>query len=112
MHGQVHDPPVTVLAEDEFPALADPVESDEDELLDDEELLDVGFGVALLDDVVVDDDVDVVPVAPAWVCAAATASTATATVPSTPAEAASRPRRRSARSRSAGVMRRLEAAGM
>jgi hypothetical protein len=105
MRGQGHDPPLTVLAEDELPALADPVDSDE------EELLAAGDGVAVLDDEVVVEDVDVVPAVPACVCAAATASAATATVPSMPAEAVSRPRSRSARSRSAGVMRRLGAAG-
>jgi hypothetical protein len=109
MGGQRHDPPVTVLAEDELPVLADPVDSD-DELLDEEELLDVGDGVAVLDDDMVVDEVDVPLEVPAWVCAAANASAATATVPITPDEAMSRPRSRSARSRSAGVIRRLRAA--
>jgi hypothetical protein len=67
MRSQGHDPPLTVLAEDELPVLADPVDSDEDELLDEEELLDVGDGVAVLEDDVVVEDVDVVPAVPARV---------------------------------------------
>jgi hypothetical protein len=58
MRGQGHDPPVTVLAEDEFPALAEPVDSDEDAPL---ELAD---GVGVLDDDVVVEEVDVVAAEP------------------------------------------------
>jgi hypothetical protein len=99
MRGQGHDPPVTVLAEDELPVLADPVDSDE------EELLDAGDGVAVLvaTEVEEDDDVDVPVVVPACVCAATIANAATATVPNTPDAAVSLPRSRSALLRWAGV---------
>ncbi len=59
------------------------------------------------------DDVVTVPADvedPACVCAATTASSATEVVPSTPNPVVSRPRRRSPRSRSAGVRRRFGAA--
>jgi hypothetical protein len=97
---------VTVLAEDELPELAEPVESEEP-LLDDE-LLDVGVGVGVVVVVALEDGDDVLTVLmvvedPESVCAATTASTATAAVPRTPREAVSLPRSRSARSRSTGV---------
>jgi hypothetical protein len=50
MGGKSHDPPVTVLADEAFPVLADPVESD-----DDPELVDEGDGVTVAADDVVDD---------------------------------------------------------
>lgn len=57
MRGKSHEPPVTVLADEEFPVLADPVESDDDPVLVDE-----GDGVAVeVDDVI--DDADPVLVA-------------------------------------------------
>jgi hypothetical protein len=114
MRDDCHEPPVTVLADDELPELAEPGDSDaellEEELLD-EEPLDVGEGVVVLVPiVVVVDAADPADDVPACVRAAAVASTATATVPATPAEAMSLVRRRNALSRSAGVMRRLGAA--
>ena len=51
MRGQGHEPPLTVLAEDELPELADPVESDDDPLLVDEEEGD-GVAVAVVVDVI------------------------------------------------------------
>jgi hypothetical protein len=105
MGGKNHDPPVTVLADEELPVLADPVDSADDPVLVDE-----GDGVAVAADDVID-DVDTVLVVdvPASVWYAATASAATAAVPTTPKEAVSFLRRRSARSRSAAVMRRFGA---
>jgi hypothetical protein len=109
MRGKGHEPPLTVLAEDELPVLADPVDRED-------EADGVGIVVVVvpvaedLDEVVV--LLDVVDVA-AFVCAAATATAtaiaATAAVPSTPNDFVSLPRRRSARSRSAAVMRRFGA---
>lgn len=85
--------------------LADPVDSDDDPLLDAD-----GVVVVPLDDAV--DDVvallDVVDV-PEVVWAATTASTATAAVPNTPKDVVSLLRKRSARSRSATVMCRFGA---
>jgi hypothetical protein len=89
--------------------LADPVESDDDPVLDDAD------GVAVVVVVPVDDAVDEVVAlldmfdVPEFVWAATTASTATAAVPSTPKDVASLLRRRSARFRSATVMRRFGA---
>jgi hypothetical protein len=120
IRGDCHEPPVTVLADDELPELAEPGERDDEELLEeelleeellDDELLDVGEGVVVLVPiVVVVDAADPAEDVPACVRAAAVASTATATVPATPAEAMSLVRRRNALSRSAGVIRRLGAA--
>jgi hypothetical protein len=114
MRNDCHEPPVTVLADDELPVLADPGDS-EDELLEeellDEEPLAVGEGVVVpVPMVVVVDAADPADDVPACVRAAAVARTATATAPATPAEAMSLVRRRNALSRSAGVMRRLGAA--
>jgi hypothetical protein len=50
MGGKSHDPPVTVLAEEAFPVLADPVDSEDDPVLVDE-----GDGVAAAADDVIDD---------------------------------------------------------
>jgi hypothetical protein len=50
MRGKGHEPPLTVLAEDELPVLADPVDSDDPVLVDvDDE------GVAVVVDDVTDD---------------------------------------------------------
>jgi hypothetical protein len=46
VRGQGHDPPVTVLADDALPVLAEPVDSDEELLLD-------ADGVVVVVDVVV-----------------------------------------------------------
>jgi hypothetical protein len=90
-----HEPPLTVLADEALPLLADPLESDEELLLDD-------VGLAVLDvAVVVMDVVDVAVLVPAWVCAESAASATTATVPAIPDDAVSRLRNRSARSRRA-----------
>jgi hypothetical protein len=89
-----------VAAEEELPVLAEPLDSDD-------ELLDVVGVAVLVVAVVVMDVVDVAVVVPAWVCAAMPASAATATAPAMPDEAVSFRRSRSARSRSAMVMRRL-----
>jgi hypothetical protein len=103
-----HEPPLTVLAEDELPELADPVDS-EDEPVDVVVGAAVGVAAALGD--VTEDVVTLAAVEdPASVWAATTARTATAVVPSTPNAVVSLPRRRSARSRSAKVMRRFGAA--
>lgn len=59
MRGQGHEPPLTVLADDELPALADPVDSEDDPLVD-EEVLGDGVAVVVVDDVI--DDVAVVDV--------------------------------------------------
>jgi hypothetical protein len=105
MCGAGHDAPLTVLADDAFPVLADPVESAE-------ELLEVADGVL---DVVVDADAIDVDAAltddvPGCVSAASPASAATATVLVAASDRVSLPRRRRARSRSATVMRRFGAA--
>ena len=105
MRGKGHEPPLTVLAEDELPVLADPVDRED-------EADGVGVAVVVVPVAEVPDEVvvllDVVDVA-AFVCAAATAIAATTAVPSTPNDFVSLPRRRSARSRSAAVMRRFGA---
>lgn len=94
--------------------LADPVDSEDDPVLVEDEDDEDADGVAVLvaaDDVT--DDVDTVLDAvdvPECVCAATTASAATAAVPTTPNAVVSLLRRRSARSRSATVIRRLGAA--
>jgi hypothetical protein len=110
MRGKGHEPPLTVLAEDELPVLADPVESDDPVLVDedDEDADGVGVVVVAVD---VTDDVEAALVAelPALVWYAATPSIPTATVPMTPKDAVSFLRRRSARSRSTTVMRRFGA---
>lgn len=87
---------------------ADPVESDDDPVLEEED-----DGVVVADP---EDEVTVELVAPlvevedpACVCAARTASAATAVVPRTPKDVVSLPRSRSARSRSATVMGRFGA---
>jgi hypothetical protein len=116
MRGKSHEPPLTVLADDELPVLAEPVDSDDEPVLvdvDDDEGDEDGVVVAAV--VPVDDVTDVVVLlvavdVPACVCAAATARAATAAVPATPKNVVSLPRRRSARSRSAGVTRRFGAA--
>jgi hypothetical protein len=96
-----HEAPLTVLADDELPVLADPVASGVVVLLDAE-------GVAVLEvEVVVIDVVDVAVVVPAWVCAASAARAATATVPAMPDDTVSCFRNLSARSRSATVRRRF-----
>ncbi len=110
MRGKGHEPPLTVLAEDELPVLADPVESDDDPVLVDEDDEDEDEdGVAVVVDDVTDDDPALVDEVPALVWYATMPSTATAVVPMTPKEAVSFLRRRSARSRSAAVMRRFGA---
>ena len=97
-----------------MPELADPVDSDDDPVDVDVDV-DVD-GVVVVVAIAPDDaadDVVTVPADvedPAWVCAATTASSATAVVPSTPKPVVSLPRRRSPRSRSAGVRRRFGAA--
>ena len=107
MRGKGHEPPLTVLAEDELPVLADPVDRED-------EADGVGVAVVVVPVAEVPDEVvvllDVVDVA-AFVCEAATATAiaATAAVPSTPNDFVSLRRRRSARSRSAAVMRRFGA---
>jgi hypothetical protein len=99
--GGGHEAPLTALADDELPVLAEPVASDEELLLEAE-------GAAVLDAaVVVIDVVDVAVLVPACVCAERTASAATATVPAMPDDAVSFLRSRSARSRSATVIRRF-----
>src|SRR5580700_4600954 len=92
-----HEPPLTVLAEDALPELADPVDSDDDPVA-----VEVDAGVAVvvaLEDAT--DDVVTLPADvadPASVCAATTARAATAAVPSTPKPVVSLPRKRSPRS--------------
>jgi hypothetical protein len=109
IRGKGHEPPLTVLAEEALPVLADPVESDDAPLLDDVD------GVTVVVVVPADDVLDevVAPLdfvaAPGLPCAATTASAATAAVANIPKDVVSLRRRRSARSRSATVMRRLEA---
>jgi hypothetical protein len=102
MRSQGHEAPLTVLAEDALPVLAEPVDRDDELLLDAD-----GVGV-LLTDVVVMSVVDVAVVVPACVCAAMAASAATATVPRAADVVVSLRRRRSARSRCATVIRRFE----
>jgi hypothetical protein len=108
--GESHEPPLTVLAEDELPVLADPVDSDDEPVLLDEEEAD-GDGVDVDDEVTEEVDAALVVVdVPVCVCAARTARAATAAVPPIPRDVVSLPRSRSARSRSATVMRRFGAA--
>jgi hypothetical protein len=52
MRGKGHEPPLTVLAEDELPVLADPVDSDDPVLVDEDE---DDEGVAVVVDDVTDD---------------------------------------------------------
>lgn len=106
MRGDGHEAPLTVLADDELPLLAEPVASGD------------GVAVAVLDvaepdvvavpDVVVDviDVVELAVVVPACVCAESAARATTATVPAMPDETVSFFRNLSARSRSATVSRR------
>jgi hypothetical protein len=99
--GEGHEPPLTVLAEEEFPVLADPVESDDDPVLDEEfDEADDADGVAVVvvpvDDVTEDVDTLLAVDAPACVSAAAIPSAATATPPATPSDTVSFRRRRSA----------------
>jgi hypothetical protein len=110
MRGKGHEPPLTVLAEDELPMLADPVERDDPVLVDDEEDADGVGVVVVVDDVSDDVESALVAEVPAWVWYAATPSTATAIVPVMPKDAVSFRRRRSARSRPAVVIRRFGAA--
>ena len=78
MRGKGHEPPLTVLAEDELPVLADPVDSDDPLLVDDDE---DGVGVAVVVDDVTDDvEAALVAEVPALVWYAATPSAATAAV--------------------------------
>jgi hypothetical protein len=100
VRGDGHEAPLTVLADDELPLLAEPVAS--------------GDGVAVLDvavpdvAVVVIDVVAVAVVVPACVCAESAARAATANVPAIPDDTVSFLRNLSARSRSATVSRRRE----
>ena len=88
--------------------LADPVDSDDEPVLLDEADAD---GVDVDDDVTEEVDAAlVVADVPVCVCAATTASAATAAVPAIPKDVVTLPRSRSARSRSAAVMRRFGAA--
>jgi hypothetical protein len=95
MRGDGHEAPLTVLADDELPLLAEPVAS--------------GDGVAVLVAavlevaVVVIDVVDVAVAVPACVCAESAARAATANVPAMPDDTVSLFRNLSARSRSATV---------
>jgi hypothetical protein len=110
IRGKGHEPPLTVLAEDELPVLAEPVESDDDPVLEEDEDEDDDGVVVVVpeEDIAVEDDAPVAVLdVPAWVCAARMASAATAAVPTTPKDVVSLPRRRSARSLSAAVMRRF-----
>jgi hypothetical protein len=57
MRGKGHEPPVTVLADEELPVLADPVESDDDPVLVADGDADADWlAVLVVDDVI--DDVD------------------------------------------------------
>jgi hypothetical protein len=99
MRSECHEAPLTVLADDELPLLAEPVASGADALL---------LGVGVLDvAVVVIDVVDVAVRVPACVVAESAARAATATVPAMPDDTVSLVRNLSARSRSATVSRRL-----
>ena len=55
MRGKGHEPPLTVLAEDELPELADPVDSDDPALVDEDDEDADGVGVAVVVDDVTDD---------------------------------------------------------
>ncbi|HVC41869.1 MAG TPA: hypothetical protein VND54_07830 [Candidatus Saccharimonadales bacterium] len=88
--------------------LADPVESDDDPVPDEDVDGVVDFAVVPVEDAVVEVATLLVD-APTCVSAAATASAATAAAPATPKAIVSVRRRRSARSRSAAVMRRFDA---
>jgi hypothetical protein len=55
MRGKGHEPPLTVLAEDELPVLTDPVDSDEPVLVDEDDEDADGVGVAVVVDDVTDD---------------------------------------------------------
>ena len=89
-----------MLADPALPLVAEPLESDDEELL-------LDAGEAVLVDVVVIDAADAVVAVPACVCAASPASAATAMVPTTPDVVVSFLRRRRALSRSATVILRL-----
>jgi hypothetical protein len=99
VRGDGHEAPLTVLADDELPLLADPVASG-----DDVAVLDVGVPDV---EVVVIDVVDVAEVVPACVCAESAARAATASVPAMPDDTVSCLRNLSARSRSATVVLRM-----
>jgi hypothetical protein len=106
-----HEPPLTVLAEEELPELADPVESADDPVLEADE---VEEGVVVVDVAPVEEVTDevvalVVADVPACVAADAAPSTTTAALPATPKDIVSLRRRRNARSRSSTVMRRFGA---
>jgi len=106
MRGVRHDAPLTVLADDEFPVLTEPVDSAE-------ELLEVADGVLVVAtdvDVVLSDDALLTDDVPGCVSAARPARAATATLLVAPSSRASLPRNRRARSRSATVIRRFGAA--
>jgi hypothetical protein len=96
MHGKGHEPPLTVLAEDELPVLADPVDSDDPVLADEDDEDADGVGVAVVVDDVTDDVEAFVAEVPALVWYAAKPSSATAAVPMTPKDAVSVLRRRRA----------------
>ena len=55
MRGKGHEPPLTVLAEDELPVLADPVDSDDPVLVDEDDEDADGVGVVVVVDDVTDD---------------------------------------------------------
>ncbi len=106
MRGVRHDAPLTVLAVDEVPVLAEPVDSAE-------ELLEVAEGVLVVAtdvDAVLTDDALLTDEVPGCVSAASPARAATATVLVAPSSRTSLPRNRRARSRSATVIRRFGAA--
>ena len=90
-----------MLADEALPLVAEPLESD------DEELLDAAGELVPVVDVLVIEAVDDAVAVPAFVCAARPASAATAIVPVTPNVAVSFLRRRRARSRSTTVILRL-----
>ncbi len=90
VRGDGHEAPLTALADDELPLLAEPVAS--------------GAAVLLDAGVVVIDVVDVALRVPAYVCAESAARATTATVAPTPDDTVSFFRNLSARSRSATVI--------
>ena len=88
---------MTVLADEELPELADPLDSDDDPVLEEDD-----DGVVVTDVFPVDDVTDefdaLLADVPACVAADATARAATAALPATPNDIVSLRRRRSARS--------------
>ena len=95
-----HDAPVTVLADEALPLVAEPLDRDD-------ELLDEAGEVVPVVAVVVIDAVDPAVDVPECVLAASPATAATAIVPTTPDVVVSFLRRRRARSRSTTVILRL-----